>query len=103
STWTQQAKLTASDSASGLRFGSAVSLSRDGNTLLVGARGNAYSAGPAPAGTAYVFTRSGSTWTQQQKLSAGDAATGDYFGTSAALSADGLTAVVGAPAKNSST
>jgi len=100
STWTQQAKLTASDSASGLRFGSAVSLSGDGNTLLVGARGNASS---VPAGAAYAFTRSGSTWTQQQKLTASDAATGDYFGTSAALSADGLTAVVGAPAKNSYT
>ena len=69
----------------------------------MGARGNAWSGGPSPAGAAYVFTRSGSTWTQQQKLTAGDAATGDYFGTSAALSADGLTAVVGAPAKNSST
>jgi FG-GAP repeat/IPT/TIG domain len=100
STWTQQAKLTASDSVSGLRFGSAVSLSGDGNTLLVGARGNASS---VPAGAAYTFTRSGSTWTQQQKLTASDAATGDYFGTSAALSADGLTAVVGAPAKNSYT
>jgi hypothetical protein len=103
STWTQQAKLTASDSAAGLRFGTSVSLSADGNTVLVGARGNAWSGGPAPAGAAYVFTRSGSTWSQQQKLTASDAATGDYFGTSAALSADGLTAVVGAPAKSSST
>ncbi len=103
STWTQQAELRASDTAPGLRFGTAVSLSGDGNTLLVGGRGNAWSGGPFPAGAAYVFTRSGSTWTQQQKLTAADAATGDYFGSSAALSADGLTAVVGAPAKNSST
>jgi hypothetical protein len=103
STWTQQAELRASDTAPGLRFGTAVSLSADGNSLLVGARGNAYSAGPAPAGAAYVFTRSGSTWTQQQKLTASDGALGDYFGTSASLSADGLTAVIGAPGKSSYT
>jgi hypothetical protein len=102
-TWTQQAELRAGDTAPGLRFGTSVGLSANGNTLLVGARGNAYSAGPAPAGTAYVFTRSGSTWSQQQKLTASDGALGDYFGTSASLSADGLTAVIGAPGKSSST
>src|SRR5262249_56438187 len=49
STWTQQAKLLPSDfPGSGLRFGTSVSLSADGNSLLIGARGNAWSGGPAP-------------------------------------------------------
>ena len=45
-------------------------------------------------GAAYVFTRSGTTWTQQQKLTAADGAAVDYFGYSVALSGD--TALVGA-------
>jgi hypothetical protein len=102
STWTQQAKLTASDSASGLRFGSAVSMSGDGNTLVVGARGNAYSAGRLPPARPMSHAL-GKHLDAAAEALGGDAATGDYFGTSAALSADGLTAVVGAPAKNSST
>ncbi len=46
------------------------------------------------AGAAYVFVRSGSTWTQQAKLTASDAAAGDQFGYSVSVSGD--TAVVGA-------
>src|SRR5262249_23032652 len=45
-------------------------------------------------GAAYVFVRSGSAWTQQQKLTASDGVTNDAFGTSVALSGD--TAIVGA-------
>ena len=48
-------------------FGYSVGLSSDGNTALVGARFE------NPSGAAYVFTRSGATWTQQQKLTASDA------------------------------
>ena len=45
-------------------------------------------------GSAYVFTRSGTTWTQQAKLTASDGAADDCFGDSVALSGD--TALVGA-------
>jgi hypothetical protein len=90
--WTQQAELTASDSGAGDYFGSAVALSGDGSTALVGA-GVKFLA----TGAAYVFVRNGGTWTQQQKLSASDAAIGDVFGYSVALSEDGTTALVGAP------
>jgi hypothetical protein len=96
--WTQQQKLTAGDAAAGSRFGSSLGLSADGATAIIGSRGNGL--GP---GAAYVFTRSGGVWTQQQKLTAGDGAAGDYFGSSVALSADGATALAGAPAKTSST
>ena len=101
STWTEQAKLLASDAASFVYFGASVSLSADGNTALVGA----YNQSTSPntqQGAAYVFTRSGSTWTQQQKLLASDRANYDSFGLSVDLSADGLTAVVGAYVEDTS-
>jgi FG-GAP repeat protein len=89
-TWTQpQAPLTASDGASGDRFGYAVAAGS--GTILVGA----YNAGAGHPGAAYVFGQSGSTWSQLQKLTLGDAPTGsDNFGGAVALS--GGTAVVGA-------
>lgn len=94
STWTQQQKITASDAASGDRFGYSVSLSSDGNTAIMGAF-NETTSPNTNQGAAYVFTRSGSTWTEQQKLLASDPANTDYFGFSVALSGDGNTAIVG--------
>ena len=87
--------MTAADGAPGDAFGIAVSLSADGNTALVGAyfRNN-------QAGAAYVFARSGTTWGQQQELTAADGAPGDAFGVAVALSADGNTALVGAECDN---
>src|SRR5579875_695667 len=95
-TWSQQQKLTASDAAAGDNFGLSVALSADGNTALVGAYKADLSSSLTDAGAAYVFVRSGTTWSQQQKLIASDAAANDNFGTSVALSADGNTALVGA-------
>ena len=89
-TWAQQAKLTASDAAAGDEFGYSVAVS--GDTAVVGAYLDDSAA--ANAGSAYVFVRSAGTWAQQQKLTASDAAAGDYFGFSVAVSGD--TAVVGA-------
>jgi hypothetical protein len=94
-TWTQQAKLLASDAASSDLFGSSVDLSSDGNTALIGASGEDTSPN-TDNGASYIFTRSISTWTQQQKLLASDATGGDLFGISTALSLDGNTAIVGA-------
>jgi hypothetical protein len=90
-TWVQQAKLTASDGAASDVFGWSVALS--GDTALVGANWDDVGAN-ADQGSAYVFTRSGTTWTQQQQLIASDGAEGDNFGVSVALSGD--TALVGA-------
>jgi hypothetical protein len=89
--WFQQAKLTAADAAGGDRFGVAVAVS--GDTAVVGAYLDSTPAG-SNAGSAYVFVRSAGTWAQQQKLTAADAAAGDRFGISVAVSGD--TAVVGA-------
>lgn len=89
-TWVQQAKLLASDGTSYDTFGRSVSLS--GNTAIIGA--HADDDNGAESGSAYVFTRTGTTWTQQQKLLATDGATEDWFGYSVAI--DGNTAVIGA-------
>ncbi len=89
STWTQQAKLIGGEESGAGHFGRSVALSADGNTALIGA------ANDEGGGAAWVFTRSGSTWTQQAKLTgAGESGSG-WFGQSVALSADGATALVG--------
>ena len=90
--WTQQAELIASDGAAGDYFGSSVSIS--GDSALVGASGHAVG-GNAYQGAAYVFVRSGSTWTQRAELTAADGAAWDNLGSSVAISGD--TALVGAP------
>ncbi len=89
-TWSQQAKLTAFDAAAIDQFGYSVAIS--GDTAIVGAYGDD-DAGSA-SGSAYVFVRSGTTWSQQAKLTALDAAASDQFGYSVAISGD--TAIVGA-------
>jgi cysteine-rich repeat protein len=105
-TWSQQAYVKASNPGSHDHFGSSVALSPDGATLAVGAPGEASAAtgfggdqlddSADGAGAAYVFTRSGTRWTQQAYLKASNAEIGDQFGTSVALSADGATLAVGA-------
>ena len=89
--WAFTKKLTASDGARGHRFGRSVSISADGKTLLAGAFGNA-----SQAGAAYTFVNGVTGWVAQTKLMASDHAVKDRFGYSVALSADGLTALVGA-------
>lgn len=91
SNWVQQAKLTADDAVAGDLFG--VSVAVDGDTAIVGAFGNDGDAGENQ-GAAYVFVRTGTTWTQQAKLIADDAATFDNFGFQVAVRGD--TALIGA-------
>ncbi|MBS0188027.1 MAG: hypothetical protein JSS51_08155, partial [Planctomycetes bacterium] len=75
-TWSEQAKLTASDGAAFDRLGDQVVIS--GDTAMVGARSDDVGAN-ADQGSAYVFVRSGVTWSQQAKLTASDGAAGDSF------------------------
>jgi hypothetical protein len=89
----QQAELTPSNGTAG-SFGSSVAIS--GTTAVVGAPSTDLN-----TGTAYVFSFSGGTWTEQAELKASDAASGDNFGSSVAIS--GSTVVVTAPYKNSLT
>lgn len=92
--WSEQAKLVASDRVPGASFGSAVAI--EGNTALVGARGY-YKNGDGLQGAAYTFTRSGSSWSQQAKLTAigGSEPEIAKFGFAVALQGD--TALIGAP------
>ena len=73
--WNQETKLTAVDAEAGDGFGQSVSLS--GEWLVVGAQGD-----DTGKGSAYVFAWNGTSWVQQAKLTAADAAANDYFGTS---------------------
>jgi hypothetical protein len=82
--WTEQARLVMNDPAFEDGFGSAVAVS--GDTVIVGAQAKD-DLGPG-SGAAYVFTRSGTTWTFQQKLLASDGAAGDIFGMRLALKGD---------------
>lgn len=103
----QQAYLKASNPGNGDRFGYSVALS--GDTLVVGVpgedsdakivNGNQASDLAGDSGAAYVFVRSGNTWSQQAYLKASNAGFLDYFGTSVAISGD--TIVIGAPGEDS--
>jgi hypothetical protein len=96
--WGYQSKLTAPDAAAGDLFGYSVSISGDGSYAIMGAWGDDGPDGtPQPNyGSAYIFSRSGTSWGYQSKLTAPDAAVGDSFGYSVSISADGSYAIVGA-------
>ncbi len=99
STWTQEQELTASDGAAGDLFAAYAALSADGSNALVTAFTKNVGSNPSQ-GAAYVFTRSGSAWAQQQELTASDAAANDLFGESPAVSGDGGTILIGSPGKH---
>jgi uncharacterized repeat protein (TIGR01451 family) len=108
STWSQQAYLKASNTGAFDGFGWSVAIS--GDTLVVGAPGEDSSAtgvnqnqnddSALTAGAAYVFVRSGSTWSQQAYLKASNTGAEDHFGYSVAISGD--TVVIGTPVEDSS-
>jgi hypothetical protein len=92
--WSQQAYIKPSVSAVDDQFGYAVALSSDGNTLAVGAP--TQDTAGTDAGIAFVFARTGTTWSQQTVVSAATPDVNDWFGSALALSASGDTLAVGA-------
>ena len=90
SSWSEQQKLLASDMAQGDLFGDALDINADGTWAVVAASGDD---GPSSfiSGTAYVFTRSGTTWTEQGRLYPEPVPTGDVmqYGWNASISGDG--------------
>ena len=115
SSWVQQAYIKASNTDQSDHFGASVALSRDGNTLAVaapwessaatGIEGDQNDNSLRQAGAVYIFSRAGSTWTQQAYIKASNTGRagegdvpgdGDQFGYSLALSGDGNTLAVGA-------
>ena len=89
STWTEQQKITPGD-VTAKKFGDSVSINSDATYAIIGAY-----ADTSGAGAAYIFSRSGSTWTQERKITASDAQASDYFGIGVSLSSDAKYAVVG--------
>jgi hypothetical protein len=89
----QGAKLT--NSSTNATQGSYVSVSADGNTAIIGAPGD-----DGSKGAAWIYVRSGTSWTQQAKLVGSGAVGAAKQGTGVAISANGNTAVVGGPDDN---
>ena len=80
--WTQQAKLIASDGAGDDRFGSSVSIS--GDYAMIGAYFDDVGDN-SNQGSAYIFFRDGTTWTQQAKLTSENGEADDVFGRSVSI------------------
>jgi len=105
-TWTEQAFLKASNPNLQDWFAVNLAVSADGNTVLVGAsmedsrargiNGEQKDDSATESGAAYLFTRSGATWSQQAYIKADNADEFDEFGTSIAVSGDGRRLIVGA-------
>ena len=103
--WTQQAYLKASNTDDEDYFGSSVSLSSDGNTLAIGAPGEASNAtgvngnqadnSEAQSGAVYLFRFDSGVWLQQAYIKASETKANDNFGTSLALSSNGNILAVG--------
>ncbi|MBM3819843.1 MAG: hypothetical protein FJW14_12630 [Acidimicrobiia bacterium] len=101
--WSQEAYLKASNTGAGDEFGYTVAIS--GDTVVVGTasedsdatgvNGNQTNNSADGAGAAYVFTRTGSTWSQKAYLKASNTGTGDQFGAGN-IGVSGGTVVVGA-------
>ena len=96
-TWSQQAYIKPSNTGAADHFGYSVALS--GDTLAVGAEweDNAETginkpdgSGADDSGAAYVFTRSGTTWSQEAYIKASNTDSDDKFGVSCTLSGDTL-------------
>lgn len=109
--WTFQTKIKPSQLNADDFFGNSLDLSSDGNTLVVGSLnedGNGTGVNPehnssaSASGTAYVFSRSGTTWSQQAYLKANNPDASDYFGTNVAISGDGNTVAIGATMEDGS-
>jgi hypothetical protein len=91
--WTQQQKLVASDADADDLFGVSVGVKGD-DTVVVGAQDHETGAGQN-VGSAYVFGRVGTVWSEHRQLLAPDGGAFDNFG--AAVSVAGDTVVIGAP------
>jgi hypothetical protein len=93
STWAERAKLVGAETSGNAEQGDSVALSANGETALIGGYKD-----DGGVGAAWIFTGSGSSWAQQGKKLVGAPGSGiEEQGTSVALSADGKTALLGAP------
>jgi hypothetical protein len=87
--WAEQSKLLPSDGKKDHKFGSSVAI--DGDYVIIGAVGDDYNG--EYSGSAYIFKRDGTVWTEQSKLLPSDGEDNDCFGVS--VSIDGDYAIIG--------
>jgi hypothetical protein len=105
--WDTGIRLKANNVGSSDRFGYSVSISDDGNTVVVGAiyEGSdgtgSDNDNAASSGAAYVFRYTGAAWDLGTRLKANNVGIGDIFGQSVSISDDGNTLVVGASREDS--
>lgn len=93
-TWSLETTLTASDAAANTYLGLSSAINKDGSKIVTAAY--LASGTVSQQGKAYIFSRTGSTWTQQIALTASDAASGDTYGRSVAITPTGDRVAVGA-------
>ena len=98
--YNQQTQLLSSGAANNGNFGSAISLSKYGNYMCVGASNEKVST--VSTGAAYIFARVSTTWNQQQRLTPSDTGNIISFGSSCAIDSTGTYAIVGATTYNGS-
>lgn len=104
-TWEQEAYFTAKNTGEKDYFGSALSMSADGNTLAVGAPhkdNNGATNKIINSGAAYIFKFESNIWIEKFYLKASNMDPNDNFGYALSLSGDGKTLAVGAPFESSS-
>jgi hypothetical protein len=92
SNWIQQAVLNPTNSIGQSRAGTSVAISADGNTAVIGAPLDNDS-----AGAAWIFNRTGNTWTQQAKITDNTLTASAFLGSAVSMSSDGNTCILGAP------
>jgi len=95
-TWTYQSKIVPKDIRVGDSFGDSVSIDSSGNTIVVGASSK------LSGGAMYTFIRSGTTWTQREKIVSSNLTTGDKFGYSVSIAVNARKAIAGAYAATAS-
>ena len=100
--WTEEAILTASDAAAMARFGARVAITGLGDRIVISAY-TAISGGFTDAGKVYVFSRAGTTWTEEAILTMSDQAAGDNFGATVSVDTLGDRIAIGARLKDTLT
>ncbi len=88
-TWSETAKLHASDAAASDIFGGCVDISNNGERIIAGAYAE------SGKGAAYIFELDG-TWSQIAKITASNGSSGDHYGRAVGISGDGNTVIVNA-------
>jgi hypothetical protein len=97
-TWTQEARLVASDGVASGQFGEVVTINGAGDRIAIAAPGM-----NSNQGKVYIFLRTGTSWAQEAMVTASDGAAGARFGTSIAFDLTAARLIVGAPNMTSAT